>query len=89
MHNKCRGLAAWPGLWSTFQVVTGDAAGSAAAVTATDADADEAWRDVEAQRIKIITTTVLDDEADSDRRTQAVTVVKQVRLLCCMSTLFL
>lgn len=70
VHNKCRGLAVWPGLWSTFQIATGD-----------DAGADEAaWSGVEAQRIKIITTTVLEDAA-SDVRSQAVTAVKQVRSL--------
>ena len=75
VHNKCRGLAVWPGLWSTFQIMTGDGAGAGAG-------SDEAWREVEAQRIKIITTTVLDGAA-SDERTQAVTVVKQVGVRHC------
>ena len=73
VHNKCRGLAVWPGLWSTFQILAGDGVGAGLG-------SEEAWSAVEAQRIKIITTTVL-DEAASSTRTRAVTVVKQVGVL--------
>lgn len=66
-HNKARGLAGWPGLWSTFTVTPeGEAEG-------------------EPQRIKIISTKVLDTAPAS--LTREVTVVKEgkndiLRVVC-------
>jgi methionyl-tRNA formyltransferase len=77
VHNKCRGLAVWPGLWSTFQVLTADptAAEGAAPLGARE----EEWAAVEAQRIKIITTAVLEDAPGAAAPTQTVTAAKQGR----------
>ena len=56
IHNKARGLAAWPGIWSTFTITV-------------DGEAES-----EPQRIKIITTVVLQEEKLDT--TNDVTVVK-------------
>jgi methionyl-tRNA formyltransferase len=77
VHNKARGLALWPGLWSTFKIATDTIEGGAID-----------WSSLEAQRVKIITTTVLDASANSAQAgDRTVSVVKQgkkdiLRIVC-------
>lgn len=59
IHNRCRGFAIWPGIWSTFTV-----------------SSDNSVTDSEPQRIKIITTIVINPNPSSEAPTRAVPLVK-------------
>lgn len=72
----------WPGLWSTFQVITADAKAPEAGTGAGDAELgalEEEWAAAEAQRIKIVTTTVLADAPGAAAPTRLVTAAKHGR----------
>ena len=88
MHNKCRGLAIWPGLWTTIQIVSdsdnGSGSGSGSG-SDNSAVSEDKWLTAEVQRIKIITTVVLDEATTTStpgtsNSNQEITVVKQGKL---------
>jgi len=59
IHYKVRGFASWPGTWSSFQVIDDNAPSSASASTSSGSALSES------QRIKIITSILLEPLADS------------------------
>jgi methionyl-tRNA formyltransferase len=83
VHNKVRGLAGWPGVWSTFRIT----APSDTEDSSSTSDGERKGLMVEAQRIKIITTIVMEPSLAAATPTTEVAVVKNgkkdiLRVVC-------